>query len=106
MECAIEFAIARSRFPESFRLATRTFARSAARVLCKRAGRFESLDVADFSDDLGGDDDAASRGGVQALAALCNKNLKIFLDLDDFFAQLLQSFHSTFRARHEDRLSV
>lgn len=83
MKGAIQSAVTTFCFPPSRRLSRRALARSASRVLGQGAGRFESRDISDLSDDPGSDDDSATVRGMYGVATV----------LDEYFAENGVRYH-------------
>ena len=78
------------------------FSRSAARVFGQRSRRMKTINVANLTDHLGGNDCAAAGGGRKGLSVVFHHRFQLFLNTLNFLSQIKQAAHSSFHPLFEN----
>ena len=65
----------------------------------------ETIDVADFSHDLRGEDYAASVGRLDGVAGFVEQSIELFLKLSDLFVELEQPLHLALHRPRQERIA-
>ena len=86
-------------------LARRAFSRRTACIFRQGSRRFESRDVADFSDDRGGDSRAATGSGLQGVAAFFKEDSHLFFELVDLIMQVYEPLRLPLHRPEQERIA-